>query len=702
MEILVTGRLASLTGDIYSRMINNHKIVAASDDLVLESLGDKVTPFQIAPCDEEFEKIFHAYRFDQIIFFSQPLFAKEAFYREYQDLENCLRLCVEHGIRKVVYVQAYTGTPEDRALQDHDIGVLMDSCARLCSYYRSRKNMSVLELQIPCLFGAGEAASLVGSALQQAQHGRKVHFQADERQNCGFLAQSDLSELLLRITDSWVTDVEQMMVPPATVVTVGELGRIVKERCPEAEVTFKGGATLPVLTEQAHLPRTLYDWLPMCRVETMLSVLDEELERETLEEETGLLDRVRVFFLRHPGILKVAEVLLGFLVMEFLIKITGTTVQFREIDFRLLYVVMLATFHGMRAGLGAAALASLSLLFASVQEQNNFALTIYDLDTWLPFIFYFLAGTVTGYVKDRLQNDNKFILKDKAVLENKYILLNEFYTSSVRNKRQYMNQILSYKDSFGRLFDITRQLDSTMSDQVMKEAIDALESVLDNQAVCIYRCDEQMLFGRLVACSKEISGTTSKTLVLSKLDQMKFTGEDGEIWVNRERLQGYPEYAVPLYRDGSPIALIVLQTVRYDQMATYYENLVRILCGLVKISLVRALSYTERIESEMYVPGSRILVPEYFKKILQVREDLAQKGMAEYMVLKVKTEEDARIETADKLSGLIRVTDVIGEDDVGTLYLCLAQTNRQTVKAVLERIEKSGVAFELETGGGEA
>lgn len=701
MEILLTGRLGSLSGDVCAHMVENHKIVAASDDLPSGLLNEKVTPFQIAPCEEEFEKIFHAYRFDQIIFFSQPLFQQKEFHREYQDLEHCLRLCVDHGVHKFVYVQPYIGSTEERALLDYDLGVLMDSCNRLCSYYRNRKNVSVLELQVPCLFGEGESLSMVGNALQQAQTKGKVHFQADEHQKCGFLAQKDLSELLLRITESWADDVEQMMVPPATVMTVGELGEAVKKDHPVVHVTYERGKVIPVLTDRARLPRTLYDWLPMQKLETALPELDKALGKERPAEEIGLLEKVRGFLERHPGILKVAEVLLGFLVMEFFIQITGTTVQFRGIDFRLLYVVLLATFHGMRAGLGAAALASISLLAASVQEQNNFALTIYDLNTWIPFIFYFLAGTVTGYVKDRLQNDNKFILRDKEVLENKYILLNEFYNSAVRNKRQYMNQILSYKDSFGRLFDITRQLDSTMSDQVLKEAIDALERVLDNQSVCIYRCDEQMLFGRLVACSKEISGTTDKTLVLSNLDQMKFSGEDGELWVNRDRLQGYPEYAVPLYREGTPIALIVLQTVRYDQMATYYENLVRILCGLVKISLVRALSYTERIESEMYLPGSRILVPDYFKKILQVREDLVQKGMAEYMVLKVTATADNRIKVAEKLNKLIRVTDVLGLDQEGILYLCLAQTNRQNVRAVLDRIAASGVSVELETGGEE-
>ena len=48
-------------------------------------------------------------------------------------------------------------------------------------------------------------------------------------------------------------------------------------------------------------------------------------------------------------------------------------------------------------------------------------------------------------------------------------------------------------------------------------------------------------------------------------------------------------------------------------MAVYYENLVKVICGLVKISLVRALEYTEQIEDEVYLPDSHIMTAEFFE-----------------------------------------------------------------------------------------
>ena len=391
--------------------------------------------------------------------------------------------------------------------------------------------------------------------------------------------------------------------------------------------------------------------------------------------------------------------MLGFFLMELLNRLTATTIQFRYIDFRLLYVVLMGTLHGMRTGLVSAGVASLSLLAASIMTQNNWAATAYDIDTWLPFLFFFLIGALTGYVKDRLRSDNRFLAEEKAVLEDKYVLLNEFYMSALQNKNQYKNQIMSYRDSFGRLFDITKSLDSTLVDEVFQEALTALEGVLENKSVCIYSCDEKMLFGRLIVCSKEVRDVTTKSLNLSKLERMTGAFTDGEVWVNRERLLGYPEYAMPIYRDEKPIALIVLQKVSYEQLAVYYENLVKIICGLIKISLVRALEYTEQIEDEMYLPGTRIVNNRYFGQIIQVKEEMARDGVSEYVLIRFNTTPENLPHVGGQLGHLIRQTDILGLGIDGELYLCLAQTNQSNIGVILDRIKRSGLSFhELNAG----
>ena len=700
MDILLTGRLAGLTPSVSDQLVRNHKVVMASNDLIAPGKGKAVTPFRISPHEDGFEKIFHSYAFETVLFFAQPLYTQQEYFEEYRDLECCLRLCDKHDVHKVIYLlPSYQGSASS-SLPDYDLGMLFSACEQLCASYRARKNIAVLLMYLPSLFGYGESVSLIGDAISQAKSRAAIHFPAPEDQRGGFLSQADLGELLLRMVESWPLGYEKIRVPAATVLTFGELGALFSRQFPTVRLSYAPAALGMDTDVSQDVPRREFDWIPLRGLEEEFPALIQRTEDAAVEEKRPFWSAVGAFFKRHSFIVKLAELLIGFLLMEFLNRITSTTVQFRYIDFRLIYIVLMGTMHGMKTGLGASALASLSLLVSSITTENNWQATLYDIDTWLPFIFFFLIGAVTGYVKDRLRNDNRFIVEEKAILEDKYILLNEFYASALHNKEQYKSQIMSYRDSFGRLFDITKSLDSTLIDEVFSEALTALEGVLDNKSVCIYQCDEKMLFGRLIACSKEIVDVTQKSLNLSKLEKMTDEFTDGEVWVNRERLLGYPEYAVPLYRGEAPIALIVLQKVKYEQMAVYYENLVKIICGLVKISLIRALEYTEQIEDEMYIPGSRIIRADYFSQIVAVKEEMAENGVTEYILIRFSTTPQNLIQVGNRLGSLLRATDLLGIGPDGELYLCLMQTNKDNIQVILDRIHKSGLSFrEMDRGG---
>lgn len=693
MEILMTGKLASITEEVAQQLLMNHKVAFASSDLVPEHLGKRATPFQISPHDPDFEKIFSSYHFDAVIYFAQPLYAEQEYYDEYQDLECCLRLCAKHDISRFLYLQPKYHVDFHERLPDNDLGVLFSACDLLCDYYRKRCAMKLLTCRIPCLYGYGETTSVLGDAVHQAQNKASVLFCGAKDQYCGLLSQKDLGELLLRILENWVEGYEQIDIPAGDVLTFGELGAAIKTFYPTVRLSYSQNLHTMDVSFSADAVKQEYDWIPLINPVDDLEQIISELSDVQEEENTSVMTRIKAFIKKHSFVIKMIELVLGFILMELLNRVTGTTIQFRYIDFRLLYIVLLGTIHGMKTGLVAAAFASVSLLAAMIGGHSNWNAVIYDIDTWLPYVFYFLLGAVTGYVKDRLRSENEFLTEEKAKLEEKYILLNEFYVSALQNKDKYKMQIMSYRDSFGRLFDITKSLDSTMVDEVFNQALYALEGILDNHSVCIYRIDKEMRFGRLIVCSKEIVNVADKSINLSSLERMLDKFETEELWVNRDRLLGYPEYAVPIYHDGRPLALIALQKASYEQMAVYYENLVKIICGLIKISLVHALEYSELIEDDIYLPGSRIVNNEYFGKMVQIKEEMAQNGVSEYVLIHFATTPQNRIDVANKITSLIRTTDVLGLGRDGELYLCLNQTNESNLHIVLNRLQASGLNF---------
>ena len=118
------------------------------------------------------------------------------------------------------------------------------------------------------------------------------------------------------------------------------------------------------------------------------------------------------------------------------------------------------------------------------------------------FTIYLMAGSVTGYVKNKKSEEIKFVREEYSLLRDKYIFLNEVYHGAVENKGEYKKQILGFKDSFGRIFDAVQKLDHVLPQEIFLEAIMIMEDILENHTIAIYSVDNE--HGRL-ACLVQIS-----------------------------------------------------------------------------------------------------------------------------------------------------------------------------------------------------
>lgn len=687
MDILITGKLSSLNQEALGALAAGHKVACASDDLTPGQFGEAVTPFRISPRDPDFEKIIRSYNFETVLFFSEPMYLGEDSYSQFDALERILRLCSRYNINRVLFFHPNFHTADHK----NELSILYESCLHLCEFYRSHMAMSVVTVAVPNIYGWGETGSMISSALQEAEQKASVHFRGQSDHLCGFLAAADLGKLLRRLCENWPSGCDRFQIPPADILSLAELAELLKKQYPTLRVSYAPSVFLESADYSDAVTIGEYGWHPTRRLEQELPKMEKQWKQADSRTRQTLGDRFYAFVKKHPIIIRTIELILGFVLMEFLLKITDTTAQFRYVDFRLLYVVTLGILYGIRTGLAAAALASVSLLAAMVMGHSAWYAVAYDIDTWLPFLFLFLIGAVTGYTKDRFVSDNKFLKQEKTTLEEKYVLLSEFYASALTNKNQYKTQIVSYQDSFGRLFEISKNLDSTLVDEVYAEALHALEGILDNRSVCIYKIDANSPYGRLIACSKEMRDIVGKSIKLTDYPRMTDNLADGEVWVNRERLENYPEYAYPVYSGDTIVALVLIRKATYEQMAVYYENLVKIVCGLIKISLIRALDYTRRTEAEMYLPGTFVLNANHFARLLETKEKMSRSGTAEHILIKLDIPGQELAEISALVSTVIRSTDALGMGADGQLYLLLSQANRENAHLVLMRIQNRGI-----------
>lgn len=105
--------------------------------------------------------------------------------------------------------------------------------------------------------------------------------------------------------------------------------------------------------------------------------------------------------------------------------------------------------------------------------------------------------------------------------------------------------------------------------------------------------------------------------------------------MNRELTPGLPMFGYTIERDGAPAVLIFVRSAAENQMTLYYQNLFRILCGLVESALGRAFDYEAVAQDKRCVDGTCVLKQAAFGQELAAEQALADSKMGSFLLLRV-------------------------------------------------------------------
>ena len=269
--------------------------------------------------------------------------------------------------------------------------------------------------------------------------------------------------------------------------------------------------------------------------------------------------------------------------------------------------------------------------------------------------------------------------------------MRDLYQATLQDKKRYKKQILGSKDSFGKIFDITRKLDIVQPEELFIETMHIMEEVLENETFAFYSLSQKNSYGRLEAASPKSQGMYSASVRLSEYTLALETLEKGQVWANRDFVKGYPMYMAGIRKEGSLVMLICIKEVKNGQLTLYYMNLFQILCGLVEVSLLRALEYQEAVRDREYVEGTHILKTEYFMERLKLFHSIKEQKIGSYALLQIENPEMTLEETERILKNKIRENDILGISEDGQLYLILSQVDDAMLPIVIERLEKNGL-----------
>jgi len=395
--------------------------------------------------------------------------------------------------------------------------------------------------------------------------------------------------------------------------------------------------------------------------------------------------------------LKWVELILGAGLVHYLSELTTTLIQFKYVDFRLLFVVVMGSLYGIQSGLWASLLVSLSILYGWYQLDLDWALLVYNVGNWFPFALYFLAGLITGFSRDKTESALLHEQKQSNLIYEKYVFLYGVFDEIRKLKDEFREQLIGYRDSFGKIYSITRELDASQEQAVYFRALGIIEDLMQNYSIAIYSLDGD--YARLEVNSYALNDKISKSLKLSDFPELLHHINRGVIFQNTALLPNFPAYVAPVlnnsYPFNVPVAIVVIWSVKFDQYSTYYLNLFKVICGLIQDALVRAAAFMDLNYEKMYVPATKILTPEAFMDILRIRADMKKNKVTDYQLLKVAGLKQSWPEIYSKISEGIRSVDIVGTLNDGTCYILLTQADQTTAQYVIERLAMLGIQSDL-------
>lgn len=610
--ILIAGK----TGLFSKEALN---IVSRSFDVVLtgrrvagekKELPENVFRMAADPSDNDFPKAFETRRIRAVWYVTGCTDGGKAEV-ETERIEMILRLCAANKIPRMFILTEGSDPADYRKLiekWDHSED--------------EASSVGIAVVMLPLISGTGSATGRLCRIFTAMRDRRPVMLDGFPDTGISILSMRGLCVLLLRMTsETWfyrgifsadgcegrLEDLRSLLLtvyPDAEIhFSTSSGGRKKEERSAGRSAFFRipsveGENTDGRLTDMYRFPVSV-NWKQEIS-EQYASYLNEESGRKNTWRE-----KFRSFMGRFGSAsATLLDLAVMFAVTQYLAQITSESVYFKVVDVRVLFVVMMGLMHGLWTGMAAAVLECIVLVSRYSQIGISGLLLFYNVENWIPFVYYITAGVICGYTHQKNQQEKNSIMAENELIRNKYLFLNDAYQACVSDCRQLRTQILSEDESYQKLYDAVCAMSRRTPEAVFVEAVRAMRHLLENDSVYIYQMDASDGRARILSCCVE--GASRHSLDLEAYPDMARTLREGGTWKNISLLDGAPMYAsVVRYsramqnrRSGNDlpeiVLIVTLERASGDQLSQSYLNHFMIMCGLLQEALEKA-SLRERV-----------------------------------------------------------------------------------------------------------
>ncbi|MBO6240259.1 MAG: NAD(P)-dependent oxidoreductase [Butyrivibrio sp.] len=695
MDTLVVGSNGYFSKESLELAFGKDNIILCGNDLESKKDGT-VRWFGKSIIGEEFKTLFLTYGFERVVFLSHFLNKDSFDVGEIEQLRNVLSLCRKANVRQFVYITS------DEALLDveNSDSIIYRSVESICRYYAEHYQISVKIIYSPHLISGHYKEDFWCRVFAAFEKGDAVEIKASADEIADFLCIEDLAAFLSRMFDSWNENdaddfYETIYLRSGARTTYKEAFEIIKKIYKNSKVSF-AGSTIKGRPEYGQdIARENYGWFAK---KDAVSEIDRYVEeyQSVFHVKRKISDFLREKLRINGKVMMVVELILGAFLVEVFNYYSNGSVQFRMIDARLLFVVLMSSVYGTGIGGITAFIEIVSLVAAYYRQGTNGILLFYDPSNWIPFILLMVAAAVCGYIKQSKDENLAFINDENKILKEEKNFVSRLYEEAMEYKNQYKQDLIGSRDGFGRIFDVVKKLSTTVPEEIFAESIPVMEEVLNNKSIAIYTInDKGARFARLNVASEQISNSLKKSINLDDYRQVIETVSDGEIWFNKDVKEGFPTYVAGIKSDGVLNVLIMIYHVEYIQISTYYTNLIRILSGLMENFIIKAWEYQKAVADKTYVSGTQIAKTEYFLQQYEIQKEMAENKLTDFRLFRIMRDNRSLSELDEMLQTKIRNNDIIGLGSDGNIYLLASQVDESSESIVLKRFTNMGLRCDI-------
>ncbi|MCD6577403.1 MAG: NAD-dependent epimerase/dehydratase family protein [Anaerolineaceae bacterium] len=711
MNILITGNTATIALSLSKELLKEgHSVVITDASDNFSTIKNKnFAVFKMSTSDALYREIYRSHSFDAVFFISSPennlLDADNPEMSQSNiGLENALNLCQETGVGQFIYISSTEVYGDSEiALEDAQpapstkLGQIILNGENLCRFYAKIHTFSISIVRVPYIYGPQEKNSFLYKLIKAAKSQEKVEIKAYGTSHCSFLHIEDLFNFLKSLLEDEKKPGFQIFNLNTEDINFYFLVQLFNYYLPKTIFSFISDSSAEPLKQKIEVKaaKENYSWSPQHQlIEDLPALLQIDMDKPA--RKITLIEKLKALTISYQPLLVWGEVILGAFLMHMLTIWANTIVEFKYIDYRLLYVILIGSTHGLLFGVLAALLAAVSGAISWYHFGLNWALLVYNIGNWVPFALFFLAGSVTGYVHDKKENEINFEINQTKLIHEKYEFLYNLYNEISSIKDRLREQLVGYRDSFGRFFRIANELNELDEDNIFFKALEVLEDVMKNNQIAIYSIEPTENYGRLEVKSTGFERQIPRSLKLSDFSKALGVLKEGAIFQNTDLLPNYPDYIAPIANQGKLIGLVIIWEADYKQFTMYYLNLFKVITGLIQSSLVRAATFKIAQIEKLYLPSTQIMKPAPFKQSLKIKKKMRRNKILDFQIIRVEKGKRDWNELFEQLSKGIRSDDVAGvlnENDTHC-YVLLANAGIENIDFIKNRLRNLGLISE--------